>query len=224
MDITLERRRGDCYRLLAACFYLPQKERFLEEDLFGALSASLAKVCPDAVRFSEEMGEAFQRSSIEELEIDYAKLFVGPFELKAPPYGSLYLDEGRRVMGDSTMEVIEIYQRMGLSIDDEFTELPDHIAVELEFMYYLVHREVAHSGGSSTEARRGYAKAQREFLSQFLLPWVPPFCEKIREGAETLFYRALADCVSAFSLGDMVYLNTRPEKHQVSAPVVEDSP
>lgn len=213
MDITFERRRGDCYRLLAACFYPPQKEKFLQEDLFGALSASLEKACPDAMRFSEEMGEVLRRSSGEELAVDYAKLFVGPFELKAPPYGSLYLDQGHRLMGDSTMEVIQAYQKMGLSIDDEFTELPDHIAVELEFMYYLVYREVAHFDCSCTEAGQRHMKAQQEFLGEFLLPWIPPFCERIGQGTETAFYRALADCVSVFSRGDMVYLNAFSEEH-----------
>ena len=208
MDITFESRRGDCYKLLAACFYLPQREEFLQEDLFGALSASLEKVCPDAGRSSEEMGEAFRRSRSEELEVDYAKLFVGPFGLKAPPYGSLYLDEGHRVMGDSTMEVIQAYRKMGVSIDDAFTELPDHIAVELEFMYYLIHQEVAHLDCSRTEAGQRYMKTQEEFLGDFLLPWIPPFCEKIRQGTETAFYRALADCVSTFLRGDMTYLNT----------------
>ncbi len=40
-----------------------------------------------------------------------------------PNNGSVYLDEGRRVMGDSTMEVIKMYRDEGLSIDEDFKEL-----------------------------------------------------------------------------------------------------
>ncbi|HDH01197.1 MAG TPA: molecular chaperone TorD, partial [Nitrospirae bacterium] len=77
----------------------------------------------------------------EDLCVEYAKLFVGPFELLAPPYGSVYLDDGGRVMGDSTMRVIEAYQKEGLSGNDDFKDLPDHIAVEMEFMSYLIYKE-----------------------------------------------------------------------------------
>jgi len=32
------------------------------------------------------------KSKLEDLMVDYAKLFIGPFDLLAPPYGSIYLD------------------------------------------------------------------------------------------------------------------------------------
>ena len=132
--ILYEKRIGECFRLLAACFYKPQKEIFLQEKVFQNLTSLLEPVCPDAAHFSNKMSESILKYSEEELSVEYATLFVGPYELKAPPYGSVYLDEGRRVMGDSTIEVIRMYQEAGLTLDENFKELPDHIAVELEFI------------------------------------------------------------------------------------------
>lgn len=193
-----EQIRGDCYRFLAACFYPPQKKLFVQENLLENLTTSLEKVCPEAAPFFRKMVDALTRYSDEDLSVEYAKLFVGPFELKAPPYGSVYLDEGKRVMGDSTMEVIKAYREHGLSIDDEFKEVPDHISVELEFMYYLIHREVEALNKGDKKKALKWIEPQGAFFNTFLRPWVPPFCEKIKEGTDNEFYKSLADCVSTF--------------------------
>ncbi len=189
---------GDCYRFLAVCFYLPQKEVFAEENLLENLTLSLKKVCPEAAPFSMKMGEALPRYSSEDLSIEYAKLFVGPYELKAPPYGSVYLDRERRVMGDSTMEVIKAYEEQGLSIDNEFREVPDHISVELEFMYYLTCQEVEALKNAERKKALKWIEPQEAFPNSFLRPWVPDFCTRIKEGTDNEFYRALSDCVLTF--------------------------
>ena len=192
--------RGDCYRLLAACFYYPKKEVFIQEDLFRNLTDALKRICPAAGVFSEKMEETIYHYTEEDLTVDYAKLFVGPTELLAPPYGSVYLDGARQVMGDSTMGTIKIYQDEGLSIDDEFRELPDHITVELEFMSYLIFKEIEALKQSDFERAKGFIDKQEIFLNTFLYRWAPPFCEKIREGTDNGFYKALADCLSSFIL------------------------
>ncbi|MDP2268827.1 MAG: hypothetical protein Q8K46_06630, partial [Deltaproteobacteria bacterium] len=43
-----------------------------------------------------------------------------------------------------------------------------------------------------------FVEMQRLFTDRFLGQWIGPFCEKIKEGTENAFYRALADCVSTF--------------------------
>ena len=196
--ILNEQMRGDCYRFLAACFYVPQKGLLVQENLLGNLTMSLEKVCPGAAPFSRKMIDALTKYSNEDLSVEHAKLFVGPFELKAPPYGSVYLDKEKRIMGDSTMEVIKAYQKHGLSIDDEFKELPDHISAELEFMYYLIHKEVEALRNTDKKRALKWIEPQEAFFNTFLRLWVPAFCAKIQEGTDNEFYRALADCVLTF--------------------------
>ena len=192
------RIKENCFRLLSACFYEPQKKLFLEENLFGNLTEYLKQVCPDAVRFSSNMESSIHNYTNEDLSVEYARLFVGPFELLAPPYGSVYLDDGGRVMGDSTMQVIEIYQKEGLSRNDDFKDLPDHIAVEMEFMSYLIFKERESLEKSDLDTAREYMNKQESFLNTFIRSWVPPFCKKIKEGTENGFYKALSDCVLIF--------------------------
>lgn len=197
--ITQESIRGDCYRLLAACFYQPQKEIFMEGGLLKNLTASLQQVCPEAAVFSSGMEKNVLNYSDEELAVEYAKLFVGPNEMIAPPYGSMYLDGEKTIMGDSTMEVIRMYQEEGLARDSEFKDLPDHIAVELEFMYYLVFKEAEALEKSDMVSAHNLLKKQRSFHENFLGRWVPQFCRKIKEGTENGFYREIAELTQSLT-------------------------
>jgi TorA maturation chaperone TorD len=190
--------KENCFRLLSACFYDPQKKLFIEGNLFGNLTEGLKQVCPDAAVFSSDMEKSIQKYTDEDLNVEYARLFVGPFELLAPPYGSVYLDDGGRVMGDSTMKVIERYEKEGLARSDDFKDLPDHVAVEMEFISYLIYKEREALETSDLDAVRKYAEKQEAFLNNFIRPWMPQFCSKIKAGTENEFYRSLAECLSVF--------------------------
>ena len=209
--IGFERARRDGYKLLAASFYQPQKKLFLDENLYESLGTMLTRVCPEAAPFSEKMATTVRQYSDEDLLVEYARLFVGPNELLAPPYGSIYLEEGRKVMGDSTARVMEFYRAEGLSMDEHFENLPDHIAVELEFMYYLAYNEVEALENNDREKAGHFADRQEAFLRTFLGPWIVPFCEKMKQGTENKFYHALADCLSVF-ISKTNYRDAMPEE------------
>jgi TorA maturation chaperone TorD len=196
--LEFDRARRDCYKLLAACFYQPQKKLFQEENLFAVLGDLLTRVCPDAAPSSEKMATSVMQYNDEELLVEYARLFVGPNELLAPPYGSVYLEEGKKVMGESTARAMEFYKAEGLSMDEQFHNLPDHITAEMEFMYYLAYHEVEALEKDDREKAVHFLNRQEAFLRMFLAGWVVPFCEKIKEGTENGFYQALADCLSVF--------------------------
>jgi len=184
---------SDSYKLLAACFYEPDKKLFEEEQVCANLAKLLNDVAPEAVPSALAMHAALSEIDNKELLIDYAQLFVGPFELLAPPYGSVYLDGKRQVMGDSTMAVLQHYQEAGLAID--IKEPADHIAFELEFLHYLSALEADATLGKDQDKQQSFGIIKHEFLMTFLAPWVPEFCEKVRRGATCSFYKHLADCL-----------------------------
>lgn len=200
MDETIlrERMRGDCYRFLSACFCQPQKNVFQEEKLLQNLTKSLHKICPEAALFSASMEESILKCGNEELLVEYTRLFLGPFGVIAPPYGSVYLDGEQRVMGDSTMEVIRRYRNEGLSGSSDVRELPDHVSVELEFMSYLVFKEIKALEICDPGAAAEAVEKQEKFSAEILRRWIPPFCERIKENSENGFYTALAQCASTF--------------------------
>lgn len=198
--------REDIYRLLAACYYSPTRA-FVEEECCSQLAALLAPRAPDAAAAARESAEALLTTDHEELAVEHARLFIGPFQLIAPPYGSYYLDETRTVMGKSTPQVAAFYQANGLQLAEDFHELPDHIAVELEFMSYLAfkERESLHSGRRELVAQQQLL--QREFLAHFLLPWLEPFTKAIIDDGEAPFYQSVARCTASFVAADLAALN-----------------
>jgi len=205
---TTKKQRADSYRFLSACFYLPQKKMFLQENVFENLTSALKQVCPEAKEFSSRMHKAMLLETEENLAVDYAKLFVGPFELQAPPYGSVYLEKEKRVMGDSTINVLKMYNDAGLFIGEDFKEMPDHIALELEFMYYLIEKEIQASQELDAEMALIFVEKQVIFFTKYLMRWVPSFCRKIKKNTGNKFYEALADCLLIFLKKEQEHIQT----------------
>lgn len=204
---TITATREDVYRLLAACYYPPSRE-LITEGCCSTLAALLESVAPEAAPFAAQAAAASESSPIDALAVEHARLFIGPFQLVAPPYGSVYLDDAKTVMGDSTTRVAAFYHNCGLQLADDFHELPDHFAVELEFMSFLAfkQREAEVSGNSDEVAR--ITTLQQEFLGTYLMPWLEPFTSAIITDAEAPFYQAIARCTAAFVRSDFAFLTS----------------
>ena len=199
--------REDIYRLLAACYYSPTPA-LLEEDCCAVLATLLEGVMPAAAQDAASAAVAAGNSTLEALAVEHARLFIGPFQLVAPPYGSIYLDEAKTVMGDSTAKVAAFYHTCGLHLADDFHELPDHFAVELEFMSFLAFKQREAEAAGDKAAGRRFISLQREFLDRFLLPWLEPFTSAVVIDAEAPFYQEIARCTAAFITADHAALTS----------------
>lgn len=192
-DITL--RHSNCFKLLAACFYEPEKALFQEEKVLENLRDLFLSLSPTIVEGMHQPADVLDKNSDHELKVDYAALFVGPFELLAAPYGSVYLEKGGRVLGDSTIAVQKCYEKAGLMPDVQ--EPADHIAIELEFLYFLSAQETdALMSGRDADAQRCRAM-QMEFMNEFM-GWIPEFCRRIEKSAQTDFYKLIAQLLASF--------------------------
>ena len=196
---TLNHNLEVAYRLLSACLYQPSPA-WEESDIFAHLKTALQVVAPAVASQADAMEGALRAVGETEIAVNYARLFVGPFSLGAPPYGSFYLEPEKKVMGDSTLAVQEFYRQAGLSLDEDFPELPDHMAVELEFLSFLLQ------GASEGDEVALWVDRRREFLRRFVAGWHGQFCAAIREATDDPFYRAYADCLQAVIRRDMELL------------------
>lgn len=202
-----EHARALCFKLLSECYFLPSPDLLHQ---VRELKNHLALVSHEAMRHVSHMKEELENlEDLDSLRTDYARLFVGPYDLFAPPYGSVYLEGERKVMGISTNEVRAAYREAGLDVSEDFHDLPDHISAELEFMYYLVFKEIERSLSSDLQGTMAYLTRQRAFLRSYLGPWVTQFTEDVEQQAVSNFYRHLAQCTRVFveenleELGDL---------------------
>ena len=196
-DLENAAARADLCRLLAACYYEPGPE-FEEEDVFGSMQEAAATIDPDLAASVRRLGDAYAAADRQALLVDYTRLFLGPIDMLAKPYGSVWLDGAGGLMEDSTMAVLALYEESGFAIDEAFRDLPDHVAAELEFLYLLLFRESEARFRGDAEALAGIVARRRRFLDAHLGRWVGPFTAAVREGAQTGFYRELGALTDRF--------------------------
>ncbi|KUO58297.1 MAG: hypothetical protein APF84_05550 [Gracilibacter sp. BRH_c7a] len=168
-------------KLLSLLYCQPNQDTI---DTVEYLEQEISSFCPEKIGHAEKMRTNLEENTLEEMEVAHAKLFVGPFDLIAPPYGSVYLDDERRVMGDSTMDALNIYRQAGLNPDPDFKEPPDHITTELEFLYYVTAKYLESEDSQWLELRH-------EFVDKHLNRWLKPFVDKVEE-SNVVFYPKLA--------------------------------
>ncbi len=183
--------RAEVYKVLAECYYP------LDEEMMAILSRPESST-PTPIE--EIAREASAVTDIVDLRVDHAKLFVGPFKLLAPPYGSVYLDDSR-LMGASTLDVKDLYAEEGLDLLAK--EAPDHVSIELEFMQVLALKEIDALRKSDLQAARSCRRRQRSFLAMHLGRWVAAFADAIEQHARTDFYRTLGRVTWRFVEDDL---------------------
>lgn len=193
----------DTFRLLSACFYEPDKQMFTEEELFGQLHSALRQCLPEKAELAQHLATGMDSCSQEDLLVEYTRLFVGPQELLAHPYGSVYLDGPKIIMGNSTLNVMEHYHQADFEVAGELLEMPDHIAIELEFLYLLSYNESLAEAEGRMEDRDNWRSKRENFLQQHLGRWITFFCDKIRHGTDMMYFRTLADLTEGFVINQL---------------------
>lgn len=187
---------SEVWRLLSVCFCQPD-EALSEAGIVARLSAALAMLGPRCAAAGRALETAAAGTSEQDLLVEYARMFVGPFALPAAPYASVFLDPEGLVHGPTTREVASMYAEAGQAVDPEQHEPPDHVALELEFLALL--DECAVEGPPDAERIQRMPR-DRELRTRFLAhacSWMPAFCARVRTEEGTRFYGALADCLDS---------------------------
>jgi putative dimethyl sulfoxide reductase chaperone len=180
--------KANLYKVLSELFNKPNQDML---ELFDPLKDSLQTLYPDLITFGEVLEAEFNNiynndEDLTPLAVEHAKLFIGPFDVLAPPYSSIYLESGRQIQGESTRYAEEIYREAGIAMSLDFKDIPDHIKVELEFMYYLYFQYV-----ETNELK--YLNTLTKFNHTHLSKWISPFKEQVHNRAKLDFYKSLAD-------------------------------
>ncbi|MBQ9954338.1 MAG: Tat proofreading chaperone DmsD [Eggerthellaceae bacterium] len=116
-------------------------------------------------------------SFIEALSHDYQRLFIGPFALAAPPWGSVYLDYESVICGCSTVKLQDWMRTHGLTVANDRNEPEDHIGLMFMLLSWL----------SSNRP-----ELISDYLEKHFCTWAPHFCDLMQEKAQTPFYQGVA--------------------------------
>lgn len=193
---------ADLYAALSACFS-PPSEAMAQAARRGALAkplqAAATAVGMDRERLAVTLAALHDARSaedgdLENLRVEYARLFAGPGMPVAPPYESVHLDgeeAGRSgpLWGLATYAVRDAYEAAGLT-PRPGPEPPDQLAAELEFAANLALAESdAWDAGRAEDA--GMAGERRSaFVREHLGRWAPGLAARVIAEARQPLYRA----------------------------------
>jgi TorA maturation chaperone TorD len=142
-----------------------------------------------------------EKELLDALAVEYARLFLGPGK-HISPHESVHhkRDDGQwgQLWGASTAEVKKIIESSGLEYKTEYTGLPDHISVELEFMQQVTLREEQAWHDNDKETALLCQENEKKFVDEHLFRWIPDFCDKVIQKAESPFYREIAKFTKNF--------------------------
>jgi len=116
------------------------------------------------------------------LEEEYIRLFINAKGgVVAPLYESCYEYEGASLMGPSAVLMRERLESKGLSVSDDLREPPDHLSVELEYLYFLLNKGWSEPDPTALEEASGFA-------SETVLPWADKIHHRLASHHEVGFY------------------------------------
>ncbi|MBW2436550.1 MAG: molecular chaperone TorD family protein [Deltaproteobacteria bacterium] len=132
---------------------------------------------------------------LQHLEEGYVRLFISDRGgVTAPLYESCYanIDGGAKalLMGPPAIDMQNRFESKGLSLSKDIHEPPDHISIELEYLYFLLAK-----GWSAGD--KDMIDEASTFAADVMLPWVSAFQARLVAEKKFRFYPLMASLLTA---------------------------
>lgn len=170
-------------------------------------------------------------SSNQDLVEHYDELFGLLLSRDCPPYETEYCPQTFSVHRSHQLaDIAGFYQAFGLEPSRANPERADHIALELEFMSWLILKEerAVDSGIDGRSNAQICREAQQRFLADHLLWWAPAFGFAVRKKVDHIigeselpcpprsFYGATAQLLAAFTRAERISFGIHPPQRLIS--------
>jgi TorA maturation chaperone TorD len=168
----------------------PEDDTVHGTDIYDLLEESVEKISPESLDLAKEVRKAAAAGTTN-LLVEYSRLFIGPFQLPAPPYASCYL--GTKTLNNEVTEWVRVfYSSSGLDFDYTIMDLPDHAAVETEFLRYLIVGMITPTeNGLANHLQADYATRYDLFMDKHYRQWIPEFAGRVVSSSRSPYYAAL---------------------------------
>lgn len=208
-------QRSQAYWFLSS-FYLRRPDSGFLAELRQWLSSETSMHADEALSLElRRLQQALSNQDFQDLDdlaIEYTRLFGGIREGYGPPppIESLYRES--RLAGNVTTAVDATYARAGLPAPHPDAGPPDHLGAELKFMSLICYEETAARDRNDLGAVMDSWKLEGAFLDTHLLAWVPAYCSRLREETSEQLYRSAASLTEYTILADRTLLGDLVER------------
>lgn len=196
------------YRVLASLFLPPEPDRVA--TIIAALPELRTILWPlSNLRCGGILDRIFMwldgldDDEVEQLGSDHAALFLsGSRDRAVQPYESWHVGAGDYEQPSVSASLSARYREAGLAVGIP-GELPDHVAIELEFCAYLCHEE----GDADPAAVVRWREERRRFLLEHPLRWLRTFERALRGSVPATPYTEFARAARAVADDDRMLLD-----------------
>ena len=184
----------DGLKLMGQTFWGPsvvECTEIVKENYLNRLDSLTSVLKADADNRLHEIGSIIKSFSdgdslYQHLEEGYVRLFISAKGgITAPLYESCYEFEGAPLMGRAAAEMKERFEAKDLSMADTIQEPPDHLSIELEYLYFLLDK-----GWRDQDA--ALVSEGSAFAAETMLPWVSKLSERLASEGDCRYYPLMA--------------------------------
>jgi len=205
-QILWEEARSNVYGFFSQAFLGGPRQPLLAALISDDGMENLKDLFPDAA-YRQELAQVSLdvqegRLTLEGATLDFEALFRVPGPRYLSPYESVYRSQGVGgrgcLCGPEAAAAERLYLREGLEPMAGFSELPDHVGVELEFMGYLCGQALDALRSGDQDLLEKYRRRQRHFFTEHVDTWVKLLAERLASQAQTSLYRFLGNFLNLF--------------------------
>jgi TorA maturation chaperone TorD len=165
----------------------------------------------------------------EALRAEYDRTFGLVIPKECPPYETEYYPAKETFARSQQMaDAAGFYRAFGVEPSADRPERPDHLALELEFMAFLLMKKrlavaSAQTNAEAAEQIEVCERAERDFFGDHLAWWVPAFATGLARKADRGYLRALARALAALIAAERHRLGV-PTPHRPTQPSLIEQP
>jgi TorA maturation chaperone TorD len=217
--------RQVAYRLFSSTLLYPNEER-LNSIAAAAMELHKQSHAMEKFAFSPKWQRLLTSLTClpghQDLEEEYIRVFMHNSEgTPCLPYESVFMDIRGQAAGWIVALLEGEYAAAGLALSPSLKDLPDHVAVELEFMAFLCGQEADAWTREAVKEAVQAMERQAIFLDRHLTLWLPEWVALVAIADGEGIYSMVAETTQAFVSHDQDLIGTLSDKFRRMSKVAQ---
>lgn len=183
--------KSNIYYMLSVLYHYPTQENLNHiKELWPYLTKSLNELDIDEGLIQNWNINDIQEN-MEPLQLEYMRLFLGSLPNKTiiSPYESYW--KQNTIMGSPIEELSKIFNESELQLSQNYSDLPDHITVELEYLHFITKNIIECLKRDETDKVKRMISLRDKFVEDHL-DWIYDFSKKLKHETKNFHYQNLA--------------------------------
>lgn len=192
-DTSVNQKNALIARLLGIYFYYSPKDPIFKRCESALLSIDVLFTYPEQSKkeqtevlsiFKPLLNNLQKELNNPDLAYQFSVLFEGQGDMKASPWGSVYMDSDHSIFGESTRNYQYFLLQNEIQFTSKLNEPVDQIGLMLMALSLLIEKNDLGSA--------------KQLLSEYLLPWATQYIDLVQSSKISEFYADLSSILDLY--------------------------